>query len=301
MRSLHPTRRKVLSTAAYGSGLILFGRVGVAFGAEAIPEGINDNYDPADPPPNNPPVANDNEPTGDVEQAGVRVLYLSRLDIVNLIKTTSTEVVASLHKEAFEAQVHGVVDTIVARLASGAWGASVSSVVNARWQFSAINSTLRGAYGRVEHMPMRAVNRKVAKEVLRWLELRAAGTPSSVGNNLNYLNPYYSSKSSLDQWGWDVVAQAEKTGMIYGSGRAVHFHGTSKGIKKLRPSSFVIRLPKDRVNGLSSPDSADRRLPKEPEKLPKSNAPKRTPMRVEMPSSSDGWTIFRNLFPVVFR
>lgn len=125
------------------------------------------------------------------------VLTLSRQDIVDIKKVTTTEVVKSLKSPAFENQVHGVVDTILNRTRSGHWGA-LKDVVNAKNQFSAIAGpqSLR-PYGSVDKMPNRAISSKVAAEVGRWLEMRARGVSSSVGDNLNYLNPLYSSQSSL--------------------------------------------------------------------------------------------------------
>ncbi|CUX13700.1 cell wall hydrolase [Agrobacterium fabrum] len=168
------------------------------------------------------------------------VLTLSRQDIVDIKKVATTEVVKSLKSPAFENQVHGVVDTILNRTRSGHWGA-LKNVVNAKNQFSAIAGpqSLR-PYGSVDKMPNRAISSKVAAEVDRWLEMRARGVPSSVGDNLNYLNPLYSSQSSLRGWGWSVVAQARKSGYVMGAGKATHYHGTSRDLVKYKPSAFRV-------------------------------------------------------------
>ena len=62
-------------------------------------------------------------------------LHLSKQDIEDLVKVTSTEVVGSLKGEAFTKQTQGVVDTILNRVASGKWG--IRFVV---WQMHAVNS-----------------------------------------------------------------------------------------------------------------------------------------------------------------
>jgi Cell Wall Hydrolase len=217
--------------------------------------------------------------------------------VLDLEKTTSTEVAAWLHRDALDPQIHGVADTILNRLAEEKREGSISAVVNARWQFSAINSSLPGAYGSVEKMPAKAINKKVAKEVVRWLRLRAAGTPSSVGDNVNYLNPYYSSKNSLESWGWDVVSQANATGMVFGAGRAVHFHGTARN--NHRPAPFAISLPEDMSDMLSPANDAGSKAgggPKTPRKAAEQSA-----IRAEVSGSSNGWSIVQNLLGFLFR
>jgi hypothetical protein len=126
---------------------------------------------------------------------------LSRADVLNLKKIAATEVDASLKGDAFDSQVKGVVDTVLNRVASGVRGCSVAAVGNARWRFSRINSTLRTDWGSLENTPASAVNPPVAAAVDAWLDARIAGQPSSVGDNLNYLNPYYSSANSMRAWG----------------------------------------------------------------------------------------------------
>jgi Cell Wall Hydrolase len=298
-QSLQVSRRAVLSTAAGGTGVLVFFGADVDLGSGRT-SSLGDNDNGWEPPPSAPAgaVANDNQSGTNAASLG-RVIYLSSSDVVNLIKAVSTEVVASLRKSALRPQIHGVLDTMLNRLASGAWGANLSSVLNARWQFSLINSSLPGAYGRVENIPTRAVNSKVAKEVVRWLKLRAAGEPSSVGNNLNYLNPYYASRGALSSWGWDVVAQAEKSGMIFGSQRATHFHGTARGLEKARPQPFSIQLEE-------TPDAPDfaRSGKEEPRRHgTRTENHAGDPKHDKQVASIKGWgpPILRNLFPMVFK
>lgn len=182
-------------------------------------------------------------------QAGVqqhsgknKSITLRPIDVFNIEKLASTEVVPSLKGESFQQQVHGVVDTILNRLASGYWGNNVEAVGNAPWQFSGINSNLKGAYGNLANMPAKSVNQRVKQEVDSYLKARANGLSSSVCDHLNYLNPYYSSNKSLNGWGYEVIDQAKGSGMIFGGGHAVHYHGTSRSLNKFRPGPFRIVL-----------------------------------------------------------
>ncbi|TIM38367.1 MAG: cell wall hydrolase [Mesorhizobium sp.] len=177
------------------------------------------------------------------------MIVLTPTDVLNLKKIASTEVVASLKGEAFTSQTHAVIDTVLNRLASGKWGDTVAEVGNSRWQFSGINSNLPTAYGSLEKMPARHIKAKVAREVDSWLAERAAGVESSVGNHLNYLNPSYSSAKSLKGWGWAVVQQAKKEGLVFGAGRAKHYHGTSADNEPWRPGEFLIALEGLAFNG----------------------------------------------------
>ncbi|TCU13738.1 cell wall hydrolase [Rhizobium sullae] len=170
------------------------------------------------------------------------VLILSRQDIIDIKKVATTEVVGSLKGKAFEDQVRGVVDTVLNRTQSRHWG-NLRSVVNAKGQFSAIaGPRYLKPYGSVEKMSARAISPKVAADVDQWLQMRANGAPSSVADNLSYLNPLYSSKSSLHGWGWSVVRQAKKSGYVMGAGKATHYHGTSADLMKYKPDSFSVVL-----------------------------------------------------------
>ncbi|TBE77231.1 hypothetical protein ELH01_08220 [Rhizobium ruizarguesonis] len=176
----------------------------------------------------------------EVASEALEALTLSQQDIVDIKKVATTEVVRSLKSPAFENQVHGVVDTILNRTRSEHWG-SLKDVVNAKNQFSAIaGPRSMKPYGDVDNMPKRAISPKIAAAVDSWLEMRARGVPSSVGDNLNYLNPLYSSQSSLRGWGWSVVAQAKKSGYVMGAGKATHYHGTSRDLEKYKPGAFRV-------------------------------------------------------------
>lgn len=192
-----------------------------------------------------PLVLTGNLPAGNdpVAEPTVNTIVMTETDVLNLKKIASTEVVASLKGTAFTNQTHGVVDTVLNRVASGKWGSTVAAVGNAPWQFSGINSNLKHAYGALENVPAAHIKRKVALEVDRWLAARVAGTPSSVSNHMNYLNPLFSSQKSLRAWGWRVVKQAKKAGYVYGAGNAKHYHATAPDLESWRPEPFRIVIP----------------------------------------------------------
>jgi len=173
-----------------------------------------------------------------------RVLQLSEQDIVAIMKVASTEVVGSLKGKDFENQAAGVVDTILNRVASGKYGDGVKGVVNQRWAFSDINSPRKSAYGSVDKVPMSRVSKRMEKFVREYVAKRAAGQESIVGENVSYANPYYLSEasSSTKKWVREVQKQAKETGQIFGSGKAIHVHGTPTADKHKMPKPFAITL-----------------------------------------------------------
>jgi len=187
-------------------------------------------------------------------------LHLSKQDIEDLIKVTSTEVVGSLKGDAFAKQTQGVVDTILNRVASGKWGSSVRDVANARRQFSKITGpksykTKDGKtinlnpYGSVQNMPNKDVNPRVRAEVLAYLEERSNGKSSIVGEHLNYANPYSSDKKNRKAWVDAFYAKSQKEGMVFGSGRAIHGHGTTNDLIKFKPKPFNISIRDNKLPG----------------------------------------------------
>lgn len=161
-------------------------------------------------------------------------LTLSAKDVLDLKKTLQTEWVRS----AGTMQAKGIIDTILNRRASGHWGNSISLVVNAYNQFSDVNGPVsRNQHGRnsVEQIPASMISRQVNDLVNSYLAERAAGAPSSVGTHLNYANPYFSDAKNL---AW--INKLD--GPVYGSGNAIHKHGTTDGLQKYRPEPFNIRL-----------------------------------------------------------
>ena len=92
---------------------------------------------------------------------------LSSKEIIDLKKTVATEWV----KSSGDMQGKGIIDTILNRKASGKWGDSITDVVNARAQFSDINSVLTGKKGRnsVDALPMSRIDARTNKLVDDWL------------------------------------------------------------------------------------------------------------------------------------
>ncbi|WP_151981678.1 cell wall hydrolase [Acinetobacter guerrae] len=172
-------------------------------------------------------------------------LKLSEQDIVDIMKVASTEVVGSLKGKNFENQAAGVVDTILNRAASEKFGDGVRGVVNQPYAFSDINSNQKTAYGSVQKVPMSRVSKRMEKFVREYLEKRANGQASSVGENISYANPNYLGKASAStkKWVAEVEAQAKESGQIFGAGKAIHVHGTPSADKAKIPKPYYISTP----------------------------------------------------------
>ena len=171
-------------------------------------------------------------------------LSLSEQDIVDIMKVASTEVVGSLKGGNFEKQAAGVVDTILNRTASGKYGKGVRGVANQRWAFSDINAPRKGAYGSVQNVPMSRVSPKMEKFVREYLEQRAMGRESSVGENVSYANPNYLGEASASTKAWvrEVEKQAKASGQVFGAGRAIHVHGTPSADRGKMPKPFNVAM-----------------------------------------------------------
>ena len=194
---------------------------------------------------------------GTVTQTGKK-LELSEADIVRIMKVASTEVVPSLKGKNFENQAAGVIDTILNRTASGKFGGSIKEVVNQRWAFSDINAPRKGAYGSVDKVPMKRVSKKMEQFVRKYLEERANGKSSSVGSNISYANPNYLGEASTatKKWVREVEKQAKASGQIYGSGNAIHVHGTPSADTWKKPGAFYITTPSSKANQQVTPSPA---------------------------------------------
>lgn len=166
-------------------------------------------------------------------------------DIHDIIKVSSTEVAMNVKDEdERKRQARGVIDTILNRIYLEP-GNNVRKVLNAKNQFSAISGK-NGDYGSVQKMPDSKIKPWVAAYIEEYLIERTQNPNSSIGGNVNYLNPDPSvdvSKKNMEQWGNDVVAQAEASGLIFGEGKHKHYHGTIPGSKKA--PKFIIVMPKD--------------------------------------------------------
>lgn len=194
---------------------------------------------------------------GTVTKTGKK-LELSEADIVRIMKVASTEVVPSLKGKNFENQAAGVIDTILNRTASGKFGGSIKEVVNQRWAFSDINAPRKGAYGSVDKVPMKRVSKKMEQFVRKYLEERANGKSSSVGSNISYANPNFLGEASTatKKWVREVEKQAKASGQIYGSGNAIHVHGTPSADTWKKPGAFYITTPSSKANQQVTPSPA---------------------------------------------
>ncbi|UYY57198.1 LysM peptidoglycan-binding domain-containing protein [Sphingomonas sp. S2-65] len=161
-------------------------------------------------------------------------LTLTATDVLNIKKTLQTEWVQSSGVD----QAHGIIDTILNRVASGVWGSTVSGVVNAKSQFSDINGPIawRDKRDSVEDLAVSTVSRRVNQVVDAYLAERAGGRASSVGTHLNYANPNYSDKKNL---AWINALD----GPVFGHGKSIHRHGTTAGLQRRRPAPFTLVLP----------------------------------------------------------
>lgn len=197
------------------------------------------------------------EVKGAVTKTGKK-LELSEADIVRIMKVASTEVVPSLKGKNFENQAAGVIDTILNRTASGKFGGSIKEVVNQRWAFSDINAPRKGAYGSVDKVPMKRVSKKMEQFVRKYLEERANGKSSSVGSNISYANPNFLGEASTatKKWVREVEKQAKASGQIYGSGNAIHVHGTPSADTWKKPGAFYITTPSSKANQQVTPSPA---------------------------------------------
>lgn len=160
-------------------------------------------------------------------------LSLSQRDIIDLKKTVATE-----WNKRDVAQGEGVIDTILNRQASGHWGKTIRSVVNAKSQFSDVNGPVAWKRGRhsVADLPMSVIDRNTDALVDQYLAARASGQRSVVGDNLNYANPYYSDARNR-RW------IDRLSGPTFGHGKSVHRHGTTPELDRYRPGDYHVALP----------------------------------------------------------
>jgi hypothetical protein len=150
---------------------------------------------------------------------------LTDKDVDALTRVVATEADHRLiwsHPEEYTAQVHGIVDTVLNRVASGRWGDTIADVANADRQFSAINGPGSTGYGTVDKVPDSVIPAFLPNIVTSWVTARSAGTPSSVGGNLHYANPTFSDASNM---GWINALD----GPTLGYGNSTHVHGTTTG------------------------------------------------------------------------
>jgi tape measure domain-containing protein len=174
-------------------------------------------------------------PPANIPHVGKQI-GLTPKEVVDLKKTLMTEWVPGQG----DMQGKGIIDTILNRKASGHWGNSVTDVVNAKKQFSAINGGQPWANGRVAHsvddIPdsvLQGGKGKLSSDLAdRWLAERAGGAKSVVGDHLNYANR---AASTPNNWAWIDKLNGPKFG--------AHKHGTTADLERFRPGEFGVNLP----------------------------------------------------------
>lgn len=134
-------------------------------------------------------------------------------------------------QDQLEGGVEAVVDTILNRVAHPSYPASIQSVVDQPFQFSAINST-----GSWTGLPVAKAN--VSAIVTEHVRARSTGKVSTVHGAMHFLNPYLSSANALAIWGNHVKANPVA---IFGNDakKDVHYHGMAPG-SSLPPAYAVV-------------------------------------------------------------
>lgn len=187
------------------------------------------------------PIADAVKPTMQAATTGfAKSIALTPQEITDLKKTVMTEWVS----KQGDMQGKGIIDTILNRRASGRWGDSITDVVNARKQFSAINGPEKwdGIHRAraVQDIPDSALlsgrGRRASDLVDSYLAERAGGAPSVVGDHLNYANRAHSTPNNF---GWIDKLDGPKFGG--------HKHGTTADLQRFRPGDFGVTLPKETV------------------------------------------------------
>lgn len=223
-------------------GAAIAGIIGLSSGSEASTEDAAPAPRQSKPRASAEPVTR-SPTTGSNKQSSNKQLSLSNKDIIDIKKTVETE----WSKNAGDEQAYGIIDTILNRTASGKWGNSVSSVVNARNQFSDINGPISRRKGRssVDQIPASRISSKTSRIVDEYLARRASGEKSSVDDHLNYANPHHSDEKNLE---WINRLK----GPVLGKGKNIHRHGTTKSLQRHRPGDFSVKIPQSSSRRVSS-------------------------------------------------
>jgi hypothetical protein len=213
-------------------GLEAIGGSSASYGSDPIGEIIA-----ANPPDDGPEIVVTARRPSDGSNATSNYINFTNNDIHNLKKVVQSE--AGRWPGSMLAK--GVVDTILNRWASGHWGSTLDGVVNSYKQFSEINGPVgwKEGWNSVEGYPDSRVTQATSDFVDSYLSDRAAGAPSSVGNNLNYANPNFSSRSNLP---WIMALD----GPVYGTGNSSQRYGTVPSLQQYRPQPYTIVLPQNR-------------------------------------------------------
>lgn len=155
-------------------------------------------------------------------------------DIDALARTCMSEVghFGRYGDDTLKGGVEAVVDTILNRAAHPGFPDSISDVVNARYQFSAIGGP--GGVGNWRKLPR--ASDKVSQFVQQHLLDRLNRASCTVEGSTHFLNPYYSSPRALKTWGNAVVRHCVAT---WGRARDIHYHGFAPGYEP--PPAYILR------------------------------------------------------------
>ena len=128
---------------------------------------------------------------------------------------------AKYGSDQLDGGVSAVVETIFNRVAHKGFPSEIETVIDQRFQFSAINTL-----GTWELLPAAKLN--IQNIVRDYLDGRVNGRKGVLGGATHFLNPHLSSANSLIQWGNHVVSNAVA---IFGNDtkKDVHYHGFAPG------------------------------------------------------------------------
>jgi hypothetical protein len=189
--------------------------------ASGLASKSEDISDPQDPVPQFP-----DELTG-------KLIDITDMDIDALARVAKSEVghFARHGEDQLEGGLKAVVDTIFNRVAHRLFPGSIQQVIDQRKQFSAINPL--GTWTKLPVAPA-----KIFDIVTKHVDGRAAGQPDTIKGAINFLNPFLSSRSSMEEWGQFVVDHpVAKFGSV--EKKDVHFHGTAPGAGG--PKAYVLK------------------------------------------------------------
>ncbi|MEP2641548.1 DUF2272 domain-containing protein [Roseobacter sp.] len=184
--------------------------------------------DAADPTPVAPP------PTRPEATEGVRVIDVSPTDLDALTRVAQSEVghFGKYGQAQLVGGLQAVAETVINRVAHVAFPDDIQSVINQRFQFSAINTT--GSW-----TGLKPGSAAIEGIIRAYLEHRAQGANGQLAGATHFLNPFLSSPTALTQWGNHVVANAVATFGDAGK-KDVHYHGFAPGT--VLPTPHMIRF-----------------------------------------------------------
>ena len=162
-----------------------------------------------------------------------KLIDISDIDIDALARVAKSEVghFARHGEDQLQGGLKAVVDTIFNRVAHRLFPGSIQQVIDQPKQFSAINPL--GSWTKLPVAPT-----DIFDIITKHVEARVAGEPSIIKGAVNFLNPFLSDRSSMEEWGQFVV---DHPVAIFGNvaRKDVHFHGTAPGAGD--PKAYVLK------------------------------------------------------------